>query len=136
MGAVDVGRRDTSCRAKSGAVRIGTGGASGRQGKCPGPGTCWKSRHKCGPGPSASPLLRLCVCLCLCACATRRGCAEGLSDTKTVVHKDADFDVTYNDTVTNDVQTIYTFNHTVSRNKVHITHTHKHCRIVTDHSVN
>ncbi|KAL4647297.1 SID1 transmembrane family member 2 isoform X6 [Arapaima gigas] len=93
--------------------------------------SCWKSRHKCGPGPSASPLLRLCVCLCLCACATRRGCAEGLSDTKTVVHKDADFDVTYNDTVTNDVQTIYTFNHTVSRNKVHITHTHKHCRIAS-----
>uniref|UniRef100_A0A8D0CKE5 SID1 transmembrane family member 2 n=1 Tax=Scleropages formosus TaxID=113540 RepID=A0A8D0CKE5_SCLFO len=40
-----------------------------------------------------------------------------LGDPKTVVHKDADFEVTYNDTVTSDIQTIYTFNHTVSRNK-------------------
>uniref|UniRef100_A0A8C7SLN2 SID1 transmembrane family member 2 n=1 Tax=Oncorhynchus mykiss TaxID=8022 RepID=A0A8C7SLN2_ONCMY len=39
------------------------------------------------------------------------------SKTKTVVQKDAEFDVTYNDTVTSDNQTIYAFNHTVSRNK-------------------
>ncbi|KPP70674.1 SID1 transmembrane family member 2-like, partial [Scleropages formosus] len=76
----------------------------------------WKSRHKRGPGAYAL-LLRLSAYLCLCACATRRGCAEELGDPKTVVHKDADFEVTYNDTVTSDIQTIYTFNHTVSRNK-------------------
>lgn len=40
------------------------------------------------------------------------------AETKTVVQKDAEFDVTYNDTVTSDNQTIYAFNHTVSRNKV------------------
>ncbi|XP_014017752.1 SID1 transmembrane family member 2 isoform X6 [Salmo salar] len=39
------------------------------------------------------------------------------AETKTVVQKDAEFDVTYNDTVTSDNQTIYAFNHTVSRNK-------------------
>uniref|UniRef100_A0A8C9VSD2 SID1 transmembrane family member 2 n=1 Tax=Scleropages formosus TaxID=113540 RepID=A0A8C9VSD2_SCLFO len=33
------------------------------------------------------------------------------------IYRDADFEVTYNDTVTSDIQTIYTFNHTVSRNK-------------------
>uniref|UniRef100_A0A8C5AIM0 SID1 transmembrane family member 2 n=1 Tax=Gadus morhua TaxID=8049 RepID=A0A8C5AIM0_GADMO len=36
---------------------------------------------------------------------------------KTVIQKEAEFDITYNDTVTNDNQTIYAFNHTVSRNK-------------------
>uniref|UniRef100_A0A8C5C3X0 SID1 transmembrane family member 2 n=1 Tax=Gadus morhua TaxID=8049 RepID=A0A8C5C3X0_GADMO len=41
--------------------------------------------------------------------------AEGTS--KTVIQKEAEFDITYNDTVTNDNQTIYAFNHTVSRNK-------------------
>ncbi|XP_030632634.1 SID1 transmembrane family member 2-like [Chanos chanos] len=34
-----------------------------------------------------------------------------------VVQKEAQFDVTYNDTVTSKSQTIYAFNHTVSRNK-------------------
>uniref|UniRef100_A0A8C3AEP2 SID1 transmembrane family member 2 n=1 Tax=Cyclopterus lumpus TaxID=8103 RepID=A0A8C3AEP2_CYCLU len=34
-----------------------------------------------------------------------------------VVQKDAEFDVTYNDTVTSENQTIYAFNHTVSRNR-------------------
>lgn len=40
-----------------------------------------------------------------------------LGETKTVVQKEAEFDVTYNDTVTSENQTIYAFNHTVSRNK-------------------
>lgn len=35
-----------------------------------------------------------------------------------MVQKDAEFDVTYNDTVTSENQTIYAFNHTVSRDKV------------------
>uniref|UniRef100_A0A8C5G101 SID1 transmembrane family member 2 n=1 Tax=Gouania willdenowi TaxID=441366 RepID=A0A8C5G101_GOUWI len=37
--------------------------------------------------------------------------------TPNVVQKDAEFDVTYNDTVTSENQTIYAFNHTISRNK-------------------
>uniref|UniRef100_A0A7N8WLP0 SID1 transmembrane family, member 2 n=1 Tax=Mastacembelus armatus TaxID=205130 RepID=A0A7N8WLP0_9TELE len=40
-----------------------------------------------------------------------------VGETKNVVQKDAEFDVTYNDTVTSENQTIYAFNHTVSRNK-------------------
>ncbi|XP_045068932.1 SID1 transmembrane family member 2-like isoform X3 [Coregonus clupeaformis] len=48
-------------------------------------------------------------------CVTHLRCAR--AETKTVVQKDAEFDVTYNDTVTSDNQTIYAFNHTVSRNK-------------------
>uniref|UniRef100_A0A665TVS7 SID1 transmembrane family, member 2 n=1 Tax=Echeneis naucrates TaxID=173247 RepID=A0A665TVS7_ECHNA len=40
-----------------------------------------------------------------------------VGETKSVVQKDAEFDVTYNDTVTSENQTIYAFNHTVSRNK-------------------
>uniref|UniRef100_A0A671XSM8 SID1 transmembrane family member 2 n=1 Tax=Sparus aurata TaxID=8175 RepID=A0A671XSM8_SPAAU len=42
---------------------------------------------------------------------------EAVGETKNVVQKDAEFDVTYNDTVTSENQTIYAFNHTVSRNK-------------------
>uniref|UniRef100_A0A8C8G0B2 SID1 transmembrane family member 2 n=1 Tax=Oncorhynchus tshawytscha TaxID=74940 RepID=A0A8C8G0B2_ONCTS len=48
-------------------------------------------------------------------CVTHLRCAR--AETKTVVQKDAEFDVTYNDTVTSDNQIIYAFNHTVSRNK-------------------
>uniref|UniRef100_A0AAQ6ABE2 SID1 transmembrane family, member 2 n=1 Tax=Amphiprion ocellaris TaxID=80972 RepID=A0AAQ6ABE2_AMPOC len=45
-------------------------------------------------------------------------CGSGaVGETKNVVQKDAEFDVTYNDTVTSENQTIYAFNHTVSRNK-------------------
>uniref|UniRef100_A0A3B4UGA0 SID1 transmembrane family member 2 n=1 Tax=Seriola dumerili TaxID=41447 RepID=A0A3B4UGA0_SERDU len=40
-----------------------------------------------------------------------------VGETKSVVQKDAEFDVTYNDTVTSENQTIYAFNHTVSRNR-------------------
>uniref|UniRef100_A0A8C6TLL0 SID1 transmembrane family, member 2 n=1 Tax=Neogobius melanostomus TaxID=47308 RepID=A0A8C6TLL0_9GOBI len=40
-----------------------------------------------------------------------------LGEATNVVQKDAEFDVTYNDTVTSENQTIYAFNHTVSRNK-------------------
>uniref|UniRef100_A0A3Q3BIE0 SID1 transmembrane family, member 2 n=1 Tax=Kryptolebias marmoratus TaxID=37003 RepID=A0A3Q3BIE0_KRYMA len=51
-------------------------------------------------------------------CATRLVCGAGtvVGDTN-VVQKDAEFDVTYNDTVTSENQTIYAFNHTISRNK-------------------
>ncbi|KAF0030733.1 hypothetical protein F2P81_017464 [Scophthalmus maximus] len=50
-------------------------------------------------------------------------CGGGaVSETKNVVQKDAEFDVTYNDTVTSDNQTIYAFNHTVSRNKTEGVH--------------
>ncbi|XP_051520927.1 SID1 transmembrane family member 2-like isoform X1 [Myxocyprinus asiaticus] len=37
--------------------------------------------------------------------------------TNVVIQRDAQFDVTYYDTVTSDNQTIYSYNHTVSRNK-------------------
>uniref|UniRef100_A0A8C5DKY4 SID1 transmembrane family member 2 n=1 Tax=Gouania willdenowi TaxID=441366 RepID=A0A8C5DKY4_GOUWI len=40
-----------------------------------------------------------------------------VGETPNVVQKDAEFDVTYNDTVTSENQTIYAFNHTISRNK-------------------
>ncbi|XP_072310988.1 SID1 transmembrane family member 2 isoform X2 [Eucyclogobius newberryi] len=71
---------------------------------------CWKSRHKgdrrCRPGLLWTVLA--CVCVCV---------PGVLGDTKNVVQMDADFDVSYNGTVTSDNQTIYAFNHTVSRNK-------------------
>uniref|UniRef100_A0A4W6DS49 SID1 transmembrane family member 2 n=1 Tax=Lates calcarifer TaxID=8187 RepID=A0A4W6DS49_LATCA len=50
-------------------------------------------------------------------------CGTGaVGETKNVVQKDAEFDVTYNDTVTSENQTIYAFNHTVSRNKTEGVH--------------
>ncbi|XP_066567206.1 SID1 transmembrane family member 2 isoform X2 [Amia ocellicauda] len=70
-----------------------------------GPRSCWKSRHKFGPGGAL--WLRLCLCAAL----------SGAAAAKQVIQKEAQFDATYNDTVTGDVQTIYAFNHTVSRNK-------------------
>ncbi|XP_029027401.1 SID1 transmembrane family member 2 isoform X2 [Betta splendens] len=76
--------------------------------------SCWKSRHKscrepapCWTRPGLVALLWLCV--------TQIDCGSG--ESKNVIQKDAEFDVTYNDTVTSENQTIYAFNHTVSRNK-------------------
>ncbi|CAL8360701.1 unnamed protein product [Merluccius merluccius] len=79
--------------------------------------SCWKSRHKARPGPLprwTRPGLGLVCCLYILQLVYSTG-AEGT--TNTVVQKDAEFDVTYNDTVTNDNQIIYAFNHTVSKNK-------------------
>ncbi|KAJ8403735.1 hypothetical protein AAFF_G00346030 [Aldrovandia affinis] len=73
--------------------------------------SCWKSRHKPGSYPGAAGFRTGLVALCLWLCATRSGCSGK------IVQKDAEFDVNYNDTVTSDNQTIYAFNHTVSRNK-------------------
>lgn len=80
--------------------------------------SCWKSRHKKSSGPAScwirpglTALLWLCVTQFICG-------SEAVGETKNVVQKDAEFDVTYNDTVTSENQTIYAFNHTVSRNKV------------------
>ncbi|KAK5868464.1 hypothetical protein PBY51_009477 [Eleginops maclovinus] len=76
--------------------------------------SCWKSRHKnsCGPAPRwiRPALLWLCVTQCVCGIGA-------VEDSKNVVQKDAEFDVTYNDSVTSQNQTIYAFNHTISRNK-------------------
>uniref|UniRef100_A0A8C9ZSR4 SID1 transmembrane family member 2 n=1 Tax=Sander lucioperca TaxID=283035 RepID=A0A8C9ZSR4_SANLU len=79
--------------------------------------SCWKSRHKNSSGPAPcwtrprlAALLWLCVTQFVCGSG-----AEG--ETNNVIQKDAEFDVTYNDTVTSENQTIYAFNHTVSRNK-------------------
>lgn len=85
--------------------------------------SCWKSRHKnsCGPAPgwiwpASAALLWLCLTQFVCGCGA-------VGETKNVVQKDAEFDVIYNDTVTSENQTIYAFNHTVSRNKVSL-----HCQ--------
>nr|XP_023689241.1 SID1 transmembrane family member 2 isoform X5 [Paramormyrops kingsleyae] len=51
----------------------------------------------------------------LCLCVAPYGASAVVGETKTVYQRDAEFDVTY--TVTSDIQTIYAFNHTVSRNK-------------------
>ncbi|XP_068441235.1 SID1 transmembrane family member 2 isoform X2 [Clinocottus analis] len=84
--------------------------------------SCWKSRHKNRPGPTAAAAAalrgRAGPAALLWLCATQLVCAGGaLAETKNVVQKDAEFDITYNDTVTSENQTIYAFNHTVSRNK-------------------
>lgn len=44
-------------------------------------------------------------------------CCSARSSTNVVVQREAQFDVTYFDTVTSENQTIYSYNHTVSRNK-------------------
>uniref|UniRef100_A0A8C8GMP1 SID1 transmembrane family member 2 n=1 Tax=Oncorhynchus tshawytscha TaxID=74940 RepID=A0A8C8GMP1_ONCTS len=71
-------------------------------------------RSCCKFGP-VSVLFRLGYVALLLLCVTHLRCAR--AENKTVVQKYAEFDVTYNDTVTSDNQTIYAFNHTVSRNK-------------------
>nr|XP_020441749.1 SID1 transmembrane family member 2 [Monopterus albus] len=79
--------------------------------------SCWKSRHKIsyGPGPF---WIRPALIAVLCLYVSKFACGNGaVGETKHVVQKDAEFDVTYNDTVTSENQTIYAFNHTVSRNK-------------------
>lgn len=77
-----------------------------------------KSRHKNGSGPALCwirPGLAVLLWLGFFQCI----CSSGVvGETKNVIQKDAEFDVTYNDTVTSENQTIYAFNHTVSRNKV------------------
>ncbi|KAM6987267.1 SID1 transmembrane family member 2 isoform 2-T2 [Tautogolabrus adspersus] len=81
--------------------------------------SCWKSRHKNGSG-AAPCWIRpgLAALLLLWLCVTQFVCGTGaVGETKNVVQKDAEFDVTYNDTVTSENQTIYAFNHTISRNK-------------------
>uniref|UniRef100_A0A673ZPH5 SID1 transmembrane family member 2 n=1 Tax=Salmo trutta TaxID=8032 RepID=A0A673ZPH5_SALTR len=71
-------------------------------------------RSRCKFGP-VLVLFQLGYVALLLLCVTHLRFAR--AETKTVVQKDAEFDVTYNDTVTSDNQTIYAFNHTVSRNK-------------------
>lgn len=78
----------------------------------------WKSRHKnsCGPAPR---WIRPGLAALLWLCVTRLACGiEAVGEIKNIVQKDAEFDVNYNDTVTSENQTIYAFNHTISRNKV------------------
>ncbi|KAM4590352.1 SID1 transmembrane family member 2 isoform 2-T2 [Fundulus diaphanus] len=74
----------------------------------------WKSRLKRSrlraPGwtrPGLAALFWFCV--------TQSVCGAGAA--KNVMQKEAEFDVTYNDTVTSVNQTTYAFNHTISRNK-------------------
>lgn len=82
--------------------------------------SCWKSRHKSCSGP-VHCWLRPGVAALLWLYVTQFVCGSvALGETKNVIQKDAEFDVTYNGTVTSENQTIYAFNHTVSRNKVSI----------------
>lgn len=76
---------------------------------------CWKSKHR--PFSSFCPqgmgwVLRVVGVLWFIL-------HLGSSDPSMVVQKDAQFGVTYLDSVNSLNQTIYSFNHTVSRNKVH-----------------
>uniref|UniRef100_A0A672M3K3 SID1 transmembrane family member 2 n=1 Tax=Sinocyclocheilus grahami TaxID=75366 RepID=A0A672M3K3_SINGR len=60
----------------------------------------------------------VCVCvLMLRFCPVLLVLMLASSGANVVVQRDAQFDVTYDDTVTSDNQTIYSYNHTVSRNK-------------------
>lgn len=75
---------------------------------------CWKSKPRPSPGPFPPSLQSvffrfLTVLLFTVHLAS--------SDSSEVVQKDAQFGVPYLDTVTSHNQTIYSFNHTVSRNK-------------------
>lgn len=79
--------------------------------------SCWKSRHKNTSGSSPG-WIRPGLAALLWLCLTQLVCGIGaVGETTDVVQKDAEFDVTYNDTVTSENQTIYAFNHTISRNK-------------------
>lgn len=78
----------------------------------------WKCRLKssCFPAPR---WIRPGLAALFWFCVTQLVCGAGaLEEAKFVIHKDAEFDMTYNDTVTSENQTIYAFNHTISRNKV------------------
>ncbi len=80
--------------------------------------SCWKSRHKNSCGPAPGWIRAGSAALLVWLCATQFACGSGaVGETKNVVQNDAEFDVTYNGTVTSENQTIYAFNHTVSRNK-------------------
>lgn len=82
--------------------------------------SCWKSRHKNSTG-RAPFWIRSGLAVLLWFCVAQFTCgSEAVEESKSVVQKDAEFDVTYNDTVTSANQTIYAFNHTVSRNKVRL----------------
>uniref|UniRef100_A0A3P8UPK4 SID1 transmembrane family member 2 n=1 Tax=Cynoglossus semilaevis TaxID=244447 RepID=A0A3P8UPK4_CYNSE len=78
--------------------------------------SCWKSRHKNKHGPVSS-WIRPGLAAVLCFYVTQLAYSSGaVVETKNVIQKEAEFDVTYNDTVTSENQTIYAFNHTISRN--------------------
>lgn len=85
--------------------------------------SCWKSRHKNGRRAACFRWFGPGLAALFCLFVTQLGCGVGASGLgKNVIQKDAEFDVTYNDTVTSENQTIYAFNHTVSRNKVSSRH--------------
>ncbi|XP_030632363.1 SID1 transmembrane family member 2 isoform X1 [Chanos chanos] len=78
--------------------------------------SCWKCRQK--PGLLSSGFKPIWVTLSMMwLLATHSVNSETAVSKNQVVQKEAQFDVTYNDTVTSENQTIYAFNHTVSRNK-------------------
>lgn len=77
--------------------------------------SCWKSRHKNIRGAASRCGCRWVLVLVLLGHLWGPG-ALGLHSN--VVQKQAEFDAIYSDTVSSENQTIYAFNHTVSRNKV------------------
>ncbi|XP_030632635.1 SID1 transmembrane family member 2-like [Chanos chanos] len=78
--------------------------------------SCWKCRQK--PGLLSSGFKPIWVTLSMMwLLATHSVNSKTAVSKNQVVQKEAQFDVTYNDTVTSENQTIYAFNHTVSRNK-------------------
>ncbi|XP_063060943.1 SID1 transmembrane family member 2 isoform X2 [Engraulis encrasicolus] len=82
----------------------------------------WKSRHKPSLG-CMSMCFRLSLVsrplfpLLLFTLVLNVRCNDITAATNRILQKEAQFDFTYNDEVNNDNQTIYAFNHTVSRNK-------------------
>ncbi|XP_061924030.1 SID1 transmembrane family member 2 isoform X5 [Entelurus aequoreus] len=79
----------------------------------------WKSRYKTHFG-AADCWWRPGLVVLLCwSCVTQLTCGNGTFEESKhiVIQRDGEFDMTYNDTVTSENQTIYAFNHTVSRNK-------------------
>ncbi|TWW76679.1 SID1 transmembrane family member 2 isoform X2 [Takifugu flavidus] len=76
--------------------------------------SCWKSRHKNSRGAVYRCGCRWVLVLVLVGHFCGPG---GLGLPSNVVQKQAEFDTIYSDTVSSENQTIYAFNHTVSRNK-------------------
>lgn len=82
--------------------------------------SCWKPTH------SSFRCLLLFVFVLMVTCVG----AEGPNSSVEVKQKDGQFDTSYIDNVTSEVQIIYTFNHTVTRNKVSSSQRHNHIMLM------
>ncbi|XP_061781569.1 SID1 transmembrane family member 2 isoform X3 [Nerophis lumbriciformis] len=79
----------------------------------------WKSRYKTHFGATDCWWRPGLVVLLCWSCVTQLTFGNGTFEESKhlVIQREGEFDITYNDTVTSENQTIYAFNHTVSRNK-------------------